>query len=96
MLGTLGAGIDDVDQKRSFGHLFERGAEGTDQSGGEVPNKADGIAEKYGSPRGQLDGAHGGIEGCEHSGVGEHSGVREPIEERRLSRVGITYEGDGG
>ena len=55
-------------------HLFERGAERGDQLRRQVGDKADRVGEDDAPARGQLQPAHGGIEGREQHVLRQHLG----------------------
>src|SRR5579875_1534221 len=86
--------ISNMDDDIRFQHLLERGAERRHELGREIGNEADGIRKDDLPARGQLDGAHRRIERREQQILGKDSGVREPIEERRLPGIGVADECD--
>ena len=52
--GRRGSGdIDDVQHQRGFGHLFERGAKGLHQRGGQIADEADRVAQQHAPAGGQ-------------------------------------------
>src|SRR5450755_1518247 len=83
-------GIDDVDQQIGLGDLLQRGAEGGDQDRGEPLDKADGIGEQDFLPTPQPYSSRRGIERREQFILRLHMRTAgEPVEQRRLARVGI-------
>ncbi|MNC72671.1 hypothetical protein D3C75_1237570 [compost metagenome] len=64
--------VDDVDQQIGFGHFLQRGAEGLDQMMGQLADEADRIGQQERFVIGQLNAAHGRLEGGEQHILGKH------------------------
>ena len=92
--GVFGGDVHNMKNQTGAGNFFQSGAEGLDQSGGQVAHKAYGVAQQDAATGGQLEGANGGIEGGEKSGVGEHAGRAQAVEQSGLSGIGVASQGN--
>src|SRR5271165_814379 len=75
-------------------HLFERGPEGGNERRRQIRDEADRVGEDRRAAVGQLDEAHGRIEGGKQH-VGRHDfGAGQPIEQCRLPGVSVADQSD--
>ena len=75
--------------QRGFLDFFQRGAERRDQIGRQIAQKSDCVREQRAAARRQAHGANGGIERGEHFRGSQHVGMRQRVEERGFSGVGV-------
>src|SRR5579885_3301386 len=78
-----GGYIHDVQQECGGGYFFQSGAKGVDESGGQVANEAEGIAQQDTAARRQAYLTDRGVEGCEHARIREDTCASEPVEQGR-------------
>ncbi len=85
-----------MDEQVSFRHLFERGAKGCHQCGGQSLQETDRIGQQDFLPTRQLDAPRHRVERGEEPVFGQAVDVRQPVEQGRLARVGVADERDDG
>ena len=93
--GVRRGNIHHVQDQGGVGDFFERGAEGFDQRGGQVPDESHRIADQHAAAGGQGHRTHGRIERGEHARIGQHGGLGQAVEQGGFSGVGVTHQGDG-
>jgi len=95
LAGLRVARIYDVQQQIGLLHLFERGAEGRDERGGQLLDEAHGIGDEDRGAAGQVYAADGGVEGGEELVGDVDFRTAEGIEQGGLARVGVAHERHG-
>ena len=83
-------------QEIGVGNLFERRSERLDELVRQAAHEPDRVREQHRLATRQPQPAHGGIEGGEQAVLHEDVGVGQPVEQRRLPRVRVPHERDGG
>ena len=96
LLGVGRAGIDHVHEQVGVDDLLERGPERLDQLVRQALHEPDGVGDEHDLAAGQPQPAGGGVERGEQAVLDEHVGVGEAVEQRRLPRVRVADERDGG
>ena len=76
--------------------LFERGAEGGDQLGGQLLDEADRVREQHGVRLIEAAAAGGGVERLEEAVAGAHLGVGQRVYQGALAGVGVADQRDQG
>jgi hypothetical protein len=56
---------------------------------GQLADEPDGVGDQHRLAARELEPAGGGVEGGEQAVLDQHSGVGEPVEQRRLAGVGV-------
>ena len=87
-------GIAHVDDDVGLAHLLQGCLEGGHQLVRQVRNKSHRIGQDGGAPRGQVEAAHGRIEGGEQLVLGLVLGLGQGIEQGRLAGIGVAHQGD--
>ena len=88
--------VDHVDQEVRRSHLLERALEGLDQLVRELVNEADRVGEQHGQALRKAELPNGRVEGREQAVLDQHAGARELVHERRLARVRVADQRQGG
>ena len=88
-LGVAMGDVADMEDQVGLDHLFQRGAEGRHQRGRQVRDEADGVGQDDPVAARQDDRAQRRIEGGEQHVGREHRRAGQPIEQRRLSGIGV-------
>ena len=83
------AGVDDVDEVVGPGGDLERALERLDEAVGQAAHEADGVGEQHRLAAGQGEAPGRRVERGEQAVLGQHAGVGERVEQRRLAGVGV-------
>ena len=87
-------GVEDFDQKIGFAQLFERRAKRVDEILRKIGDESDRVGEAYVTVRSQVDAANRRIEGGKRLVGYERIAIRQRVEQRGLSDVGISDQRD--
>ena len=82
-----------MDQQVGVDHHVEGGLECLDQLVGQLAYEADRVAQEHRLATGQLEPSRGGIQGGEESVLHQDLGVRQVVQQRRLSCVRVAHDG---
>ena len=88
-VGVGGAGVDDVHEVVGERGDLERALERLDETVRQAADEADGVGEQHRLAAGQREPPGRRVEGGEQPVLGEHAGVGEPVEQRRLAGVRV-------
>ncbi len=97
--GSGSGGVDHMDEERRLRHLLQGRPERLDQLVGEAADEPHRVADQHGFAAGQRHPPHRRVEGGEQPVLDQHTGLGEPVEERRLAGVGVPdqrHHGDLG
>ena len=86
--------IADMDDDVGLGDLFERRAEGGDEMGRKVRNKADRVRQDRLAARWQVEPAHRRVEGRKQQILGADRRMGQVVEEGRFAGIRVADEGD--
>ena len=79
-----------------FQHLFQRGAEGRDEGGGQIGNEAHRIGQDNALAAGHVERPHGGVESGEQHVLRHHLRCRHAVEQGGLAGIGVADQRDDG
>src|SRR3984893_388383 len=93
-LALVGARVDHVQQQVGVGDLLECRSERLDELVREPAHEADRVREQDDLAAEESKAARRRIERGEEPVLHEHAGLGDPVQQRRLARVGVTDQGD--
>ena len=84
--------INHMEDESGFGHLFQSGAKGLDQSCGKAADESYRVAYQYAPARGQRESPYRGVKSGEHTGIGQHPGTGQTVEQCGFTCIGVTHK----